>query len=67
MAGPGWRGSAGPGPVSCSPGDGAGLLLDISKTGSGSWPQLGLGCSAGHGTLSPAWGPLTQSSGAVKF
>lgn len=27
---------------------------------------LGLGCSAGHGTLSPAGGPLTQSSGAVK-
>lgn len=46
------------------------LWIDITKAGSGSWPRLGLGlglgCSAGHGTLSPAWGPLTQSSEAVK-
>lgn len=49
-----------------------GLWKDISKAWSSSWPGLGLelglglGCSAGHGTLSPAWGPLTQSSEAVK-
>lgn len=47
-----------------------GILMDQSCSGPG--PALGqevgleLGCSAGHGTLSPAWGPLTQSSGAVK-
>jgi len=48
-----------------------GLRIEISKAGSGSWLALelvlGLGCSAGHGTLSPAGGPLTQSSGAVRM
>lgn len=62
-----WRGSAGARQICSRPGVlEMGPWIDISKAGSGSWARLGLGCSAGHGTLSPAWGPLTQSSEAVK-
>lgn len=47
-----------------------GRLLGLSETRS-SWgprPALGLqlGCSVGHGTLSPASEPLIQSSEALK-
>lgn len=31
-----------------------GLWTDVCEAGSGSLPRRGLGCSAGHGTLSPA-------------
>lgn len=47
-----------------------GLQIELSKTQLGCWPRLvlglQLGCSVGHGTLSPASEPLTQSSEALK-
>lgn len=47
-----------------------GLQIELSKAQSGPGPRLvlglQLGCSVGHGTLSPALEPLTQSSEALK-